>query len=121
MSLPHRARVIRAKEEGLPAACVLRFVSPSEYLPVLKRVRAAFDVQGPKDGVEFARSLSGSGAVARAAAQWAIKFGRARRIRSRAPELCLRGGFVTRGGPRCRVLASFVGAPFATVSASFVC
>ena len=43
--------------------------------PYFREVRAAFDGQGPKDSLEFARALSGFGAGARAAAQWANKLG----------------------------------------------
>ena len=66
MTSPQRARVTRAKEEGAHAADVPRFVSPSEYLPAVKEVRAAFGDQVPKDGFELARAPSGFGASARA-------------------------------------------------------
>ena len=61
MSLSRRARILRAEEEGAPAADVLHFVPQSAYLAVLRKVCAAFDGPGVNEGFELVR----------AAAQWA--------------------------------------------------
>ena len=74
-SVSHRARAIRAKEEGVPAADFLRSVSPSEYLPAVRRAREAFDGQGSEGGFVLVRVLSVFGAFARPAASWANKLG----------------------------------------------
>ena len=61
-SLSYCARVIRAKEEGIPAVDVLRFVSPSEEIPAPEKVRDAFNSRGPEYGLELIREQTGFGA-----------------------------------------------------------
>ena len=64
-------RIIRAQEEGVPAAEVLRFPPPSVHVAALQKVRAAFYGLGAKEGFEVVRALPGIAPSTRAAAQWA--------------------------------------------------
>ena len=58
MFLSHRARVVSAKENGVPAEDVLRLVRPREYVPVLAYVKAAFASKAADEGIAFVRMMS---------------------------------------------------------------
>ena len=58
MFLSSRARVVLAKEKGVPAEDVLRLVHPKMYLQVLKDVQASFAPQAAYEGLEFVRMMS---------------------------------------------------------------
>ena len=58
MFLSHRARVVSAKEDGVPAEDVLRLVHPKEYVPVLAHVKAAFASKAADEGIAFVRMMS---------------------------------------------------------------
>ena len=57
MSLPYRARVARAAQEGVPAEDVLRLVRPKQYAPVLSDVYEAFSLKAASDGLEFVKMM----------------------------------------------------------------
>ena len=58
MFLSHRARVVSAKENGVPAEDVLRLVHPKEYVPVLEYVKTAFASKAADEGIAFVRMMS---------------------------------------------------------------
>ena len=58
MFLSHRARVISAKEKGVPAEDVLRLVHPKEYVKVLDDVKSAFSSKAADEGLAFVRMMS---------------------------------------------------------------
>ena len=57
MFLSHRARVVSAKENGVPAEDVLRLVHPKEYVKVLECVKAAFSSKAADEGLAFVRMM----------------------------------------------------------------
>ena len=58
MFLSHRARVVSAKENGVPAEDVLRLVHPKEYVKILEHVKAAFSSKAADEGLAFVRMMS---------------------------------------------------------------
>ena len=58
MFLLHRARVVRAQEEGAPAEDVLRIVRPMNYVEVLDEMRQAFSSQAANKGIAFVKMMS---------------------------------------------------------------
>ena len=58
MFLSSRARVVLAKEKGVPAEDVLRLAHPKMYLQVLKDAQASFASQAAYEGLEFVRMMS---------------------------------------------------------------
>ena len=71
MFLSQRARVLAAKFNDVPAEDVLRFFHPRAYLPVLRKVFAAYSSQAASDGPQFASILRGKSHVPRPIARWA--------------------------------------------------
>ena len=58
MFLSNRARVVCAKEEGVPAEDVLRLVRPTNYVQVLEDVEASFASQAAYESLAFVRMMS---------------------------------------------------------------
>ena len=58
MFLSHRARVVRAQEEGAPAEDVLRIVRPMNYVEVSDEMRQAFSSQAANKGIAFVKMMS---------------------------------------------------------------
>ena len=58
MFLSHRARVVCAKEQGVPAEDVLRFAHPKNYVKVLGDVAKAFSSKAADEGLAFLRMMT---------------------------------------------------------------
>ena len=58
MFLSRRARVISAKEKGVPAEDVLRLAHPMGYVKVLDDVKSAFSSKAADEGLAFVRMMS---------------------------------------------------------------
>ena len=70
MSLLHRARVLSATQNKVPAEDVLRFAHPAFHLPVLRSAFAAGSSHAASDGLKFVAVLSEKSKVARPASRW---------------------------------------------------
>ena len=58
MFLSHRALVVSAKEQGVPAEDVLRLAHPKEYVKVLEDAKNAFSPKAAYEGLAFVRMMS---------------------------------------------------------------
>ena len=58
MFLSHRARVVCAKEKGVPAEDVLRSVHPKNYAKVLGDVKKTCSSKAADEGLAFVRMMS---------------------------------------------------------------
>ena len=58
MFLRSRARIVLAREKGVPAEDAIRVVRPKQYVQVLEDVKASFASQAAYEGLEFVRMMS---------------------------------------------------------------
>ena len=58
MFLSNRARIVCAKEQGVPAEDVLRLAHPKNYVKVLEDVKKGFSSKAADEGLTFARMMS---------------------------------------------------------------
>ena len=58
MFLSRRARVVCAKEKGVPAEDVLRLAHPKNYVKVLGDVKKAYSSKAADEGLAFIRMMS---------------------------------------------------------------
>ena len=90
MSTSKRARILVAKQDGLPAEDLLRFVQPRAYLPALRMAPQAYSAKAANDGLEFVNILSGKSGAPRPLARRGNAVQLAGMVEGRIPDACNR-------------------------------